>query len=98
MDSHFQFVILNTDNFPLLKLSRCRQQFCRFGNRLRTHFVYHPLIDAHLTAAGKLVTAGLFKNVHMQGVQKTEPRGVYEHTLSGAICSATQQTMVPFKV
>jgi len=33
---------------------------------------------------------GLFKNVQMQGAQKTEPRGVYVHTLSGAICSATQ--------
>ncbi len=28
---------------------------------------------------------GLFKNVHMQGAQKTEPRGVYRHTLSGAV-------------
>jgi len=34
---------------------------------------------------------GLFKNVQMQGAQKAEPRGVYEHTLSGAVCSATQQ-------
>ena len=32
---------------------------------------------------------GLFKNVQMQGAQKTEPRGVYEYTLSGAVCSAT---------
>jgi hypothetical protein len=37
---------------------------------------------------------GLFKNVHMQGAQKTEPRGVYEYTLSGAVCSATQQMSV----
>jgi hypothetical protein len=35
---------------------------------------------------------GLFKNVQMQGAQKAEPRGVYLHTLSGAACSATQQT------
>jgi hypothetical protein len=34
---------------------------------------------------------GLFKNVQMQGAQKAEPRGVYEYTLSGAVCSATQQ-------
>jgi hypothetical protein len=34
---------------------------------------------------------GLFKNVQMQGAQKTEPRGVYEYTLSGTVCSATQQ-------
>jgi methylenetetrahydrofolate--tRNA-(uracil-5-)-methyltransferase len=37
---------------------------------------------------------GLFKNVQMQGAQKTEPRGVYEHTSSGAVCSATQQMSV----
>jgi hypothetical protein len=29
----------------------------------------------------------------MQGAQKTEPRDVYLYTLSGAVCSATQQTM-----
>jgi hypothetical protein len=34
---------------------------------------------------------GLFKNVQMQGAQKTELRGVYGYTLSGAVCSATQQ-------
>jgi hypothetical protein len=34
---------------------------------------------------------GLFKNVHMQGAQKAEPRGVYENTLSGTVCSATRQ-------
>jgi hypothetical protein len=34
---------------------------------------------------------GLFKNVQMLGAQKTEPRGVYKYTLSGAVCSATQQ-------
>jgi hypothetical protein len=37
---------------------------------------------------------GLFKNVQMQGAQKTEPRGVYEYTLSGAVCSATPQMSV----
>ncbi|PKN38832.1 MAG: hypothetical protein CVU62_01115 [Deltaproteobacteria bacterium HGW-Deltaproteobacteria-2] len=30
----------------------------------------------------------------MQGGQKAEPRGVYLHTLSGAVCSATQQLSV----
>jgi hypothetical protein len=30
----------------------------------------------------------------MQGAQKTEPRGVYGYTLSGAVCSATQQMSV----
>jgi hypothetical protein len=39
-------------------------------------------------------TCGLFKNVQMQGAQKTEPRGVYRYTLSGAVCSATQQMSV----
>jgi hypothetical protein len=37
---------------------------------------------------------GLFKNVQMQGAQKTEPRSVYRHTLSGAVCSATRQISV----
>jgi hypothetical protein len=37
---------------------------------------------------------GLFKNVQMQGAQKTESRGVYRYTLSGAVCSATQQMSV----
>ena len=37
---------------------------------------------------------GLFKNVQMQGAQKTKPRGVYEYTLSGVVCSATQQMSV----
>jgi hypothetical protein len=37
---------------------------------------------------------GLFKNVQMQGAQKTEPRGVYGYTLSGAVCSATQHMSV----
>jgi hypothetical protein len=41
---------------------------------------------------------GLFKNVQMQGAQKTESRGVYGYTLSGAVYSATQQTMAPFRV
>jgi hypothetical protein len=37
---------------------------------------------------------GLFKNVQVQGAQKIEPRGVYGNTLSGAVCSATQQMSV----
>jgi hypothetical protein len=37
---------------------------------------------------------GLFKNAQMQGAQKTEPRGVYRYTLSGAVYSATQQMSV----
>jgi hypothetical protein len=41
---------------------------------------------------------GLFKNVQLQGTHKTELRSVYGNTLSGAVCSATQQTMVPFRV
>jgi hypothetical protein len=36
----------------------------------------------------------LFKNVQMQGAQKVESRGVYEYTLSGAVCSATPQMSV----
>jgi hypothetical protein len=38
--------------------------------------------------------SGLFKNVQMQGAQKTEPRGIYEYTLSGAVYNATQQMSV----
>jgi len=37
---------------------------------------------------------GLFKNVQMQGAQKTAPLNVYSYTLSGAVCSATQQMSV----
>jgi adenylylsulfate kinase-like enzyme len=37
---------------------------------------------------------GLFKKAQMQGAQKAEPRGVYRNTLSGAVCSATQQMSV----
>jgi hypothetical protein len=40
------------------------------------------------------MSAGLFKNVQMQGAQKTEPRGVYGYTLNGVVCSATQQMSV----
>jgi hypothetical protein len=42
----------------------------------------------------KLLVPGLFKNAQMRGAQKNEPRGVYEHTLSGAVCSATLQMSV----
>jgi hypothetical protein len=42
----------------------------------------------------KLLVPGLFKNAQMRGAQKTEPRGVYEHSLSGAVCSATLQMSV----
>jgi hypothetical protein len=48
----------------------------------------------------KSLVLGLFKypkghaNVQMQGAQKTEPRGVYGYTLSGAVCSATKQMSV----
>lgn len=38
---------------------------------------------------------GLFKNVRDARRAKTEPRGVYLNTLSGAVCGATQQTMCP---
>jgi len=43
------------------------------------------------------VVAPLFGAVQkwsLQGAQKTEPRGVYGYTLSGAVCSATQQMSV----
>ena len=40
------------------------------------------------------VFLGLFKNVQMQDAQKTESRGVYGNTSSGAVCSATQQMSV----
>jgi len=41
---------------------------------------------------------GLFKNVQMQGAQKQNREAYCKYTLSGAVCSATQQTMVPFRV
>jgi hypothetical protein len=37
---------------------------------------------------------GLFKNVRCKARKKSEPRGVYGYTLSGAACSATQQMSV----
>ena len=37
---------------------------------------------------------GLFKNVQMQGAQKTELRCVYEYPFSDTVCSATQQMSV----
>jgi hypothetical protein len=37
---------------------------------------------------------GLFKNVQMQGVTKTEERGVYRNTSSDEVCSATQQMSI----
>jgi histone acetyltransferase (RNA polymerase elongator complex component) len=43
---------------------------------------------------GKSHVWGLFKNVQMQGAQKTEPRDVYGYTLSDTVCSATQQMSV----
>jgi hypothetical protein len=49
-------------------------------------------------ATGDNEHLGLFKNVQMQVAQKAEQRGVYEYTLRCAVCSATQQTMVPFRV
>jgi len=48
--------------------------------------------------------SGLFKNAQVQGAQKTEPRGVYKDTLSGAVCSAIpiksgqMSVRVPFRV
>jgi putative cardiolipin synthase len=42
----------------------------------------------------KSFVQGLFKKVQMRGAQKTEPRGVYRHTSSGAVCSATRQMSV----
>jgi len=53
---------------------------------------YAPLL--HLLHLSFHNVLELFKNVHMQGAQKAEPRGVYLHTLSGAVCSATQQMSV----
>jgi prepilin-type N-terminal cleavage/methylation domain-containing protein len=50
-----------------------------------------------ITRSGVLEKAhvsGLFKNVQMQGAQRTEPRGVYLHTSNGAVCSATRQMSV----
>jgi adenylylsulfate kinase-like enzyme len=51
----------------------------------------------HISSEGSLknpIVLRLFKNAQMQGVQKTEPRSVYGNTLSGAVCSATQQMSV----
>jgi hypothetical protein len=59
------------------------------------------LSDSGLWNCKKSLVLGLFKNVQMQGAQKTELRDVYGYTLSGAVCSATQQMsvrVVPFRV
>jgi hypothetical protein len=45
----------------------------------------------NFTIRGESRIMGLFKNVQIQGAQKTETRGVYRYTLSDAVCSATQQ-------
>ena len=55
-------------------------------------FIIKNIMDVGIVK--KLHVLGLFKNVQMQGAQKTEPRGVYGYTLSGAACSATQQMSV----
>ena len=55
----------------------CRTQNAAFGAE-------DKLIGIRLVIE-KPDVSGLFKNVQMQGAQKTEPRGVYEYTLSGAI-------------
>jgi prepilin-type N-terminal cleavage/methylation domain-containing protein len=49
-------------------------------------------IITHRGVLEKAHVSGLFKNVQMQAAQRTEPRGVYLHTSSGAVCSATRQT------
>jgi len=46
----------------------------------------------HRGVLEKAHISGLFKNVQMQGAQRTEPRGAYLHTSSGMVCSATRQT------
>jgi prepilin-type N-terminal cleavage/methylation domain-containing protein len=51
-------------------------------------------IITHRGVLEKAHVSGLFKNVQMQGAQRTEPRGVYLHTPSGAVCSATRQMSV----
>jgi hypothetical protein len=52
------------------------------------------LYTRDLGVVEKIHVAGLFKNAQVQGAQKTELRGVYRYTLSGAVCSATQQMSV----
>ena len=65
--------------------------------------IENPLIgikDGIIVAIGKNnhqeipSTDRLFKNVQMQGIAKTESRGVYRNTLSGSVCSVTQQMSV----
>ena len=48
----------------------------------------------HSEVIEKPPVSGLFKNVQVQGAQKTESRGVYGYTLSGEVCSATKQMSV----
>ena len=67
------------------------------GNQIITVKVLRKKIRYH-GVVQKSHDWGLFKNVQMQGAPKAEPRGVYGNTLSGAVCSATPQTMVPFRV
>jgi hypothetical protein len=59
----------------------------------QTDFLIPILKQSHSGAVQKLVPY-LIRDVQMQGAQETELRGVYLHTLSGAVCSATQQMSV----
>jgi hypothetical protein len=61
---------------------------------LENNFSTLPEKEGSIGVVEKPHVLGLFKNVQMQGAQKTEPRGVYGYTLSGAVSSATQQMSV----
>jgi hypothetical protein len=58
------------------------------GNQIIIIKVLRKKIKYHGVVQNSMI-GGLFKNVQKQGAQKAEPRGVYFHTLSGAVCSAT---------
>jgi hypothetical protein len=52
------------------------------------------LSDSGLWNCKKSLVLGLLKKCSDASAQKTELRGVYGYTLSGAVCSATQQMSV----
>jgi hypothetical protein len=70
------------------------QVFKHYQLYLENNFTMRPEKEGCIGVVEKTHVLGLFKNVQMHGAQKTEPRGVYGYTLSGAVCSATQQMSV----
>jgi hypothetical protein len=63
--------------------------YCKHGEGLfGSSSIYIPRFLENVYKVTKMRSEGLFKNAQMQGAQKAEPRGVYDNTLSGDVCSA----------